>query len=436
MSGDIFTNDFKSEPYWWENARPFSTDEDLPHEADLVIVGAGICGLSAARRAIELGACPLVLDAGAIGGGASSRSGAMVSSGQKLLISGAARALGSDAVTELSQAHADAFEYVRTLTTTGGISASFRETGRLFLAALPRDLEQFASHARILSDAAGVTARTVSREELRCEIDSDLYHGGLLVEEFGGLNPAMLVQSLARDVEGRGGILRSHVRVEGIARSGADHVVKTSKGSIKARHVLFATNGYTDAALTSLRRRIAPVGSYMIATEELGNDRVAALMPKVRMYSDTKRNLWFFRPSPDNKRILFGARPGLFPNTPEMAAGYLHRFLSRVFPALENVRISHAWTGTIAMTRRHIQHIGQREGVWFAVGCNGSGIAIMPWLGRLTIERMLGNLTQPSVFERISFGVLPNIGGTPWYVPFAAGYFSFADWLDRKRAGL
>lgn len=436
MSADIFSDVFKDEPYWWETARPFAVNADLPHKAELVIVGAGICGLGAGHRAIELGVRPLILDAGLVGGGASSRSGAMVSSGQKLLISGAARRLGSDLVAEVSKAHADAFEYVRGLTTASGIDAEFRTTGRLFLAALPRDLKRFVNHARILGEATGLASRIVSGEGLRSEIDSDLYYGGLLVEEFAGLNPALFTRSLARELQARGGTLCAPVRVTGIVRENGEQLVTTNNGTVRARHVLFATNGYTDRVLESVRHRTAAVCSYMVATEELGTDCVTNLMPGGRMYSDTKRNLWFFRPSPDNKRILFGARPGFFTKSPERAAVYLHRFMSKVFPALEPVRISHAWAGMVAMTRGHIQHIGQREGIWFAVGCNGSGIAIMPWLGRLAVERMLGHLTQPSVFERVPFNVLPNIVGIPWYVPFVAGYFNLADWFDRKRAGL
>ena len=278
-------------------------------------------------------------------------------------------------------------------------------------------------------------ARVIAADELGGEIDSKHYHGGLLVEDFGGLHPSRFANSLAGDIRGRGAVLRSHTRVTHIQREGDWHVVQTSVGDIRARHVLFATNGYTDAAMPMVRRRIAPVGSFMIATQELDHGQVERLMPGMRMYSDTKRNLWFFRPSSDGRRILFGARPGLLPRNP-CAAVKLHRFMSSVFPELRSVRISHAWTGTIAMTRLHVQHIGQREGIWFAVGCNGSGIAIMPWLGRLAVERMLGHRTSPTVFERMAFGVMPNLVGRPWYVPFAAASFSMRDWLDRKLAGL
>jgi gamma-glutamylputrescine oxidase len=436
MRRHIFTEDFRAEPQWWDAARPQTVRGDLPGTADLVVVGAGLCGLSAARRALDLGAVPVVLDAGAIGGGATSRSGAMASSAQKLLISGAARDLPAAVVSDLVDEHTQALAHVRQTAAQAGIDAGFQASGRLFLAALPSDLGRFEDHARILRDRGGMTARVVGPTDLADEIASPHYHGGMLVEDFGGLHPALFANSLADDVIRRGGILRSHRRVLSVRRRGGGFQVTTDAGEIEARQVLFATNGYTDAALPAVRRRIAPVGSFMIATEVLGTARVAQLMPGLRMYSDTKRSLWFFRPSTDGRRILFGARPGLAPSRPAQAAVKLHGFLTTVFPALRDVRISHAWTGTIAMTRRHVQHIGHYDGVWFAVGCNGSGIVIMPWLGRLAVERLLGHRTTPTVFERLEFGRMPNLAGAPWYVPIAAGAFALGDWMDRRRAGI
>ncbi|MCM2477289.1 FAD-binding oxidoreductase [Rhizobium sp. CG5] len=432
----LFTEDFKTEPLWWDLVQPQRVQATLPESADLVIVGAGICGLSAAMRALDLGADTVVLDAGPIAGGATSRSGAMVSSAQKLLISGAAGDLDKDIVADLIDEHNQALDHIKQTKARDGVDTGFQASGRLFLAAAPRDVERFAAHARILRERGGMTARVVEARDLGGEIDTSHYHGGLLVEEFGGLHPSLFANSLAANIRRRGAILRSHTRVIEVMRDGNAFLVKSSSGTIRARKVLFATNGYTDTAMPAVRRRIAPVGSFMIATEELGSDEVARYMPGMRMYSDTKRNLWFFRPSTDGRRILFGARPGILPRDPRNAAVHLHGFMSAVFPGLKATRISHAWTGTIAMTRLHVQHIGERDGVWFAVGCNGSGITIMPWLGRLAVERMLGHRNAPTVFERIPFGMMPNLAGLPWYVPFAAGYFGFRDWLDRKRAGL
>ncbi|MBS7701820.1 NAD(P)/FAD-dependent oxidoreductase [Chelatococcus asaccharovorans] len=435
-SGDIFAGDFKASPYWWDAAAPLICTPDLPEEADLVIVGAGFCGLGAARRALELGVTPVVLDAGPISGGASSRSGAMLSGGQKFLINGTADQLGAELLGALTAAHAEAFDYVQRLAGSGSLGEVLQRSGRLFLAAVPKDLARFAGHARIMSELAGVSARVLGPDDVRQEIDTRHYHGGLLVEAFGGLHPSKFAVALAQDLQQRGAILRSHTKVRAARRDGDRFLVRTSAGDVRARHVLFATNAYTDDAMASVRRRLAPVGSYMIATEAIGREAVDALMPARRMYSDSKRNLWYFRPSPDGERILFGARPGLVPGSPERAAPLLHRFLTRVFPSLAEVRISHAWTGAVAMTRSHLQHIGQRGGCWFAVGCNGSGVGIMPWLGHLAVERMLGTRTTPTVFERLPFGWLPNLAGRPWYVPVAAGAFGFMDWLDRRQAGL
>lgn len=437
ISADIFAKEFKAEPYWWDDAPPQACAPDLPNQADLVIVGAGFCGLGAARRALELGAKPVVLDAGAIAGGASSRSGAMLSAGQKFLLNGTSAQLGADLIAALTAAHAEAFDHVRGLAATCGAPGElFQPSGRLFLAAVPKDLDRFAGHARILSELAGLAVSVLGPQDLQREIDTRHYHGGLLVEAFGGLHPSRFALALLRDVQERGAIVRSHTAATCVRRERAGFIVRTLSGDIRTPHVLFATNAYTDGALAWVRQRVAPVGSYMIATEAIGREAVGALMPTRRMYSDTKRNLWYFRPSPDGTRILFGARPGLMPGLPEHAAPLLHRSLVQIFPCLAGVKLSHAWTGSVAMTRSHLQHIGQRGGCWFAVGCNGSGVGIMPWLGRLAIERMLGARALPTVFERLPFSRLPNVAGRPWYVPAAAGAFGLMDWLDRRQAGL
>lgn len=433
-TASVLAEHFKREPFWWEAAAPYRSETALPARVDVVVVGAGFCGLSAGIRCLELGNDTLVVDAGPIGGLASSRSGAMVSAGQKFLLNRASKGFSEAQIEAASRLHAEAFDFVKGLAIDAGLDFDFQQCGRLFLASVPSDAAPFDSHARILRERGGVRARVLTRDELRSEIGSDYYFGGLLVEDFGGIHPSKFGRSMAHRFVELGGLAVSHTRVVRATRCTDGFRVDTDRGSVIARHVLFATNAYTDSAFSYLKRRVAPAASYIVATEPLPPALMAQIMPHRRMYSDTKRNLWYFRPSPDGHRLLFGARPGALPVSVEDAACTLHSFVSKVFPQLAGTRISHCWTGNVALTSNHMQQIGEVDGVYFAVGCNGSGAAIMPYLGRIAAERMLDFRKQPTLFETSAFKAFPPYGDFPWFVPIAVAGYDILDWLDRRRA--
>lgn len=434
MTNTVLATNFKQEPFWWEAAAPFHHDVALPERVDTIIVGSGFCGLSAGIRCLELGQATLVIDAGLIGGLASSRSGGMLSGGQSFLLNGAAHGFSSDEVNAISRLHTEAFEFVKDLACAEQLDFDLQQCGRLFLASLPEDAARFEGQAQILRARAGVSARVLDRSELRSEIGSDFYFGGMVVEEFGGIHPSKFGRALADRFVAKGGLVASATRVERVESLPNGFRVDTEKGAVFAKHVLFATNGYTDRAFSYLKRRVAPAASYIIATETLSTSLMAEVMPKMRMCSDRKRNLWYFRPSPEGDRILFGGRPGALPVSLTEAAGTLHGFLCKVFPQLAPVKISHCWTGNVAMTSNHLQQIGSVDGVYYAVGCNGSGAAIMPYLGRIAAERMLGFRVEPTLFETSLFKAFPPYGNFPWFVPVAVAGFNLLDWMDRKRA--
>lgn len=436
MTESIFASDFKAQPFWWEAAAPFESQAELPGDIDVVVVGSGFCGLSAGTTCLDLGRSVLVMDAGPIGGMASSRSGAMISSGQKILLKGSARGLGKDKTDAAISLHADAFAFVKGLAVEEGLDFDFQQCGRMFLASVPSDSVRFEEHANILRNGAHVKVHVLRKDELRAEIGSDFYYGGMLVEEFGGLHPSKLGRALARRFASRGGLLASHTRVHRVSKTGEYFLVETDKGALKARHVLFATNGYTDRTLTYLKRRVAPAGSHIIATEPLPEAIMAEIMPRRRMYSDSKRSLWYFRPSPEGDRILFGAGSGAFPMPMEKSCALLYRYMCRVFPQLDGIKISHGWAGNVAMTSNGMQQIGSIDGVFYATGCNGSGVAIMPYLGKLAAERMLGERVTPTLFETARFGLFPPYNRFPWFVSLAAAGYQLLDWTDRIRAGI
>jgi glycine/D-amino acid oxidase-like deaminating enzyme len=288
-----------------------------------------------------------------------------------------------------------------------------------------------AKRAALLNAAEPGSAELLPRERLAEELGTTLYHGGLRIARAGALHPARYTQGLAAAAARAGATLAGGVAVQGIARDGAGFVLATSAGAVRARQVMVATNGYTGRATPWHRRRVIPVASYMIATEELGADRVRALLPHGRVYGDTKKILYYFRPSPDLGRILFGGRATLSDTDPRIGARWLHRQLVNLFPQLDGTRITHGWKGNVAFAFDMLPHVGVRDGVHFALGCNGSGVTTMTHLGTVAARMMLGGDNRISAFARLPMPTLPGYTGTPWFMPLVTGWYRMQD----RRAG-
>jgi glycine/D-amino acid oxidase-like deaminating enzyme len=429
MTGEtIFHPDFRAEPYWWDVAPPEEArDEPLPASVDLLIIGSGFAGLSAALEAARGGARAAVLDAGPLGGGASSRSGGMVSSGQKLVLTAALDGLPvaeREAALEDSQA---TFDFLKDLIAREALDADLQLCGRFFGAFAPAHLATLRRNAETLHARTGVTIRVLSRAEQREEIGSDYFHGGFVVEDYGGVHPAKLNRALRHAGRGAGAALHSHARVLGTERDGAGHLVRTERGDVHAAHVLYATNGYTDRASPWLHRRIVPVMSYQIATEPLPVGMLDRLIPKRRMVTDSRKELTYLRPSPDGTRLLLGCRPRALGASPEVQARRMRDRMLRIFPELAPIRITHSWSGYVGMTADRLPHIAEKDGVMHAVGCNGNGVALMTYLGWHAAQLALGRANRPSFFARPGFPAIPFPARGPWTAPVASAAYHLRD---------
>lgn len=433
----IFAENFEVKPYWWDAAPPEDASaEPLPDEVDVAIVGSGYCGLAAAAELAAAGLRTAVLEAGPLGFGASSRSGGMVSSGQKLVITGAYKVFGEGNAERVFEESKASFEFITDYIERQRLDADYQHCGRFFGAFTPDAYRTLTRHADLLQQRTGVAARMVPAVRQREEIGSDFYHGGMVVEDYGGLHPAKYNRALRGLARQSGATLHSHARVTGTEPDGAGRVVLTARGRVRAREVMIATNGYTDRAVPYLQRRIVPVASYIVATEPLPPEVMAEVLPHRRMMSDTRRELNYFRPSPDGTRLLFGCRPSFRDKDERTIARGIHRRMLQVFPQLAGRRLTHVWKGFVAMTFDKVPHMGTYEGVHYAMGCNGNGVAIATYLGHQTAQKILGRQNRPSIFDGRPFPSHPLYGGSPWLVPLASGYYHLRDMLDRPGAAL
>ena len=212
--------------------------------------------------------------------------------------------------------------------------------------------------------------------------------------------------------------------------------MRTARGTVQADEVVIATNGYTGDVTPELKRRVVPLASHIIATEELPPDLAASLIPKRRTLSDTRRVLCYYRMSPDGKRMIFGGRARFTPVTPQQSAPILHRFMTDRFPQLRGAKITHAWTGNVAFTLDALPHMGRQDGMHYLLGCNGSGVAMMTYLGWQTARKIAGVANHASAFDTEDFPTHPLYSGNPWFLPAIGGWYRFRDELDRALAAM
>ena len=204
---------------------------------------------------------------------------------------------------------------------------------------------------------------------------------------------------------------------------------------IEAREVVIATNGYTGDVTPTLKRRLVPVASHIIATEELPEDLVKSLIPKGRVVSDTKRVLCYYRRSPDDKRVIFGGRARFTQVTPEVSAPVLHGYMLERWPQLKGTKVTHAWTGNVAFAFDFLPHMGQEQGMHYLMACNGSGVAMMSYLGYQTARKIAGGSNAPiNAFDGQDFPTVPFYSGNPWFLPMVGGWYRTRDWWDRLTA--
>lgn len=180
-----------------------------------------------------------------------------------------------------------------------------------------------------------------------------------------------------------------------------------------------ATNGYTGALSPWQRRRVIPIGSYMIATEELPEGMMERLIPRDRVVSDTRRVVYYYRASPDRRRMLFGGRVSASETDPRASASRLHAAMSALFPELREARISHSWMGFVAYTFDELAHTGTHEGVHYAMGYCGSGVGMASWLGMKMGARVLGAEDGETGLAETRFPTRPFYSGRPWFLPAA-----------------
>ena len=430
----IFHNDFKASPYWWDEYAPQAlTEIALPLHVQVAIVGAGYTGLSAALELARQGIECLVLDAAEPGFGASTRSGGMVSGGVNVGKRYMSKAMSAEQSAPFLNDAADAFSHIEDLIRREKIECGWHKRGYFLGAWCQSHFGAMAKKVEVLNAEAKSESYLVPRKKQREEIGSDYYFGGMVVERAAHLQPALYFKGLLNLVQKAGVAIATKTEVTGLNQNNdGTWAVSTARGTVRAHDVIIATNGYTGDVTPALKRRVVPVGSYIIATEELSHDLAKSLSPRNRSFADTRRVLTYYRLSPDGKRMIFGGRAKFGQTDPVATAPLLYQFMIDRYPQLAGTKITHSWTGNVAFTLDEMPHMGKFDNLHYALGCNGSGIAMMSYLGHQTARKILGKSNRICAFDREEFPSHPLYKGNTWFLPYLGHYFRMRDWIDRR----
>jgi glycine/D-amino acid oxidase-like deaminating enzyme len=424
--------DYERRPYWHATMPklPDRRGRPLPDSTDVVVVGGGYTGVAAARRLAQQGAKVTLLEANELGWGASTRNGGIIHPGYKWGPKALIKRYGEDQGHALFRETLDGYAYVRDLIAAEGIDCEFRENGHLELAyghshvpGLEEERESFAF--------VGLASRVIAGSELKQEIGSDAYPAALAIGGSGLLHAGKwfaalvgLAEQAGADLHESTRALRARVQPDGRA------VVETERGAILASHVLIATNGYTDGVAPTLRRRILPVGSYIIATEPLPEDLARELAPTDRAFFDTKNFLNYWHVTRD-RRMLFGGRVSFMPTNVDHTAKLLYRQMTGIHPQLARTRVEYSWGGKVALTMDRMPHAGRNGPLVWAMGYCGTGVAMSTYLGTRVAE-WIGGGEQPAL-ARLRFPIVPApYEGRPWFLPFVGEWYRLQDRLAAR----
>ncbi len=278
-----------------------------------------------------------------------------------------------------------------------------------------------------LAKSIGFRFEMVPRAEQSKHIGSDIYHGGAFHLDDGSLHPAKFVMGLANRAIEAGAKIYAPARATGIQRDGNSFAVQVAGKSISAKQILVATNGYSGSELPFFHHRIIPLRSAIIATEQLSSKLIDSAFPSGNCIIESSRLALYYRPSPDGTRVIFGGRSFNNEDRPDSYVPDLRRLMLRIFPQLNEVAITHAWSGTVAYTFDHAPHIGCHDGIHYSMGYCGSGVGRATYFGHKAAQKMLGQKAGKTSLDGLNFPTRPLYRGNPWFMPAFLRWHSVMD---------
>ena len=421
---------------WQATAAPL---HDLPPlhgdaQADVVIIGAGYTGLSAAHHLAQSGLRPIVLEANRPGWGASGRNGGVITAKFRISFPAIAAAYGREMARRMYDIALEATDMVSELVDEFGIeNAALTRSGQVKAAHNHETLNYAITEAQWLKAELGDTTMSVlDADQVREETGSDGFVGGVLNAGSGGIHPLNYLHGLARGVAKRGIAIHAETPALRLRREGSGVLVETPSGILRARQAIIATNSYSDLtpATASFRTTLIPFRSAIIATEKLSPNLAASVMPTRRTYTETKRMMRWFRMVDD--RVIFGGRGAFGKQDSPAAFRALHKAMIGIFPQLSEVPLAYRWSGLVAMTLDSVPHVGRLDDrVLFAMGYNGAGVAMSSLMGRYLAAYARGEAPDLGLLDAARMRRVPFYPLREPAVRMVAGWYQFLDAIGR-----
>jgi glycine/D-amino acid oxidase-like deaminating enzyme len=415
--------------YWADTSKSENSyrGSPLPESVDCTVVGGGLTGISAAYHMAREGLTVALLEREHLGWGASSRNGGMAIPGIKPKADVLIKQHGIEATRRMFNASIESIELVKALVAQEHIDCDLQETGSFAAAYRPSHFKALEKRQSMLADIFDHPTRLLPPGRMREELGTDRYYGGLVDESSIGLHPAKFVVGMARCADEAGVSLHEGTAAEAIRRTTEGFEVTTARGSVRTKEVLIATNGYTDGLTPRLRRRIIPLGSYIIVTEPLERTLAEMIIPRRRMLFDTKNLLYYFRILPDN-RMLFGGRVSFTPTNSQRSGRLLHKGMVALFPELADGRVEYSWGGLLGLTFDLMPHSGQMDGMHYALGYCGRGLSMSAYMG-MKIAEVFAGKSETFPFSELRFRSMMLYRRRPWFLPLGGAYYRFKDWI-------
>ncbi len=422
----------KLESYWLDTAPPFNEGAagEVPPRADVVVVGGGFTGLSAALALARSGASVVLLEAGRVAGEASGRNGGQCNTGLAHDYADLAARLGERNARAFYEAYDSAVDTVEQLVRDEGIDCDFRRCGKLKVAAKP---EHYAKLQRVheqLRSTVDPDVQLIPPERLAEEIGSASFYGGLLQSEGAQMHMGKFGVGLAQAAVRAGAQVFENAAVSAIERSGAGYILKSARGRIAAAQVFLATGNSSLGPFGHFRRRLVSVGSFIIATEPLDKATLDEIVPTRRNYVTTKNIGNYFRITPDD-RLLFGGRARFAlsnPKSDQKSGQILADKMAEIFPQLARTRVDYCWGGLVDMTADRLPRAGQHDGMFYSLGYSGHGVQMSVHMGQLMAGIMAGQ-TDLNPWRDLDWPSIPGYFGKAWFLPLVGAYYKLQDRL-------
>ncbi|TDG03371.1 FAD-binding oxidoreductase [Paraburkholderia guartelaensis] len=420
----------KLDSYWLDTAPACQGVSEGPAEGpvDVAVIGGGFTGLSAALALAKRGAAVAVLEAGRIGGGASGRNGGQCNTGVAQDYVALHAQLGAQRARGCYQAYAAAVSTVERLIREEQIDCDYLASGKLKLASKPHHLDRLEKTAELIRREVDADVELIGGDRIRSEVGSGNFYGGLLQKRGGQMHMGKFAVGLANAAARSGARLFDGAEVTRIEKEGGAYRIVSARGELRASQVLIATGPSRHGPFGWYRRRMAPVGSFIVVTEPLPGADLAELLPNRRSYVTSRLMHNYFRVTPDS-RLLFGGRARFTASeqpSDAKSGRILKANLAQMFPSLSNVRIDYCWGGLVDITADRLPRAGQHDGIYFSMGYSGHGTQMSTHMGQV-MAAVMGGDAAANPWRDFDWPAIPGHTGKPWFLPLVGAYYQIKD---------